>query len=224
MATTVGEFKIENVGRTIARNVRFEFDPPIKSSWDGDAGHVPIAETNLLKHGIPTLPPGKPVEALFDQLPARLGKGLPDDYDVTVSYEDPLGKRYSERMTVGYSHLKEVGRIHRGDIHDVHKEIKDIARELHRWTYMGKALRVMTREDVKEDRREVEERFAQQEAEANSEAEAVKEDEVEQLGPAGFEVKRALSSFRKLILRGSQRTARQLCASPALWNQTGTIT
>jgi hypothetical protein len=42
-------------------------------------------------YGIPTLPPGKPVEALFDQLPARLGQGLPDDYDVTISYEDPLG-------------------------------------------------------------------------------------------------------------------------------------
>ena len=145
-----------------------------------------MAETNLLKQGIPTLPPGKPVEALFDQLPARLGKGLPDDYDVAISYEDPLGQKYSERMTVGYSHLQEVGRIHRSDIHEVHKELKDIARELHKWTYLGRALRVMTAEDVKEDLREMEERFAQQEAEA----EATKVDEVEQLGPTGFEVQR----------------------------------
>jgi hypothetical protein len=189
VATTVAQFKIENVGRTIARNVRFEFNPPIESSWDGEAGHVPIAQTNLLKHGIPTLPPGKPVEALFDQLPARLGREMPDDYEVTVSYEGPLGKTYSEPMTIGYSHLKEVGRIHRADIHDVHKEIKDIARELHRWTYLGKGLRVMTRDDVKEDRREMEERFAQQEAEAKAAAEAATVDEVEQLGPSGFEVK-----------------------------------
>jgi hypothetical protein len=192
VATTIAQFKIENVGRTIARNVRFEFDPPIESSWDGEAGHVPIAQTNLLKDGIPTLPPGTPVEALFDQLPARLGRGLPDDYEVTVSYEGPLGKKYSEPMTVGYSHLREVGRIQRADIHDVHKEIKNIASELHRWTYQAKALRVMTGEEVKEDRRELEERFAQQEEKAKAEAEAAAAnvDEVEQLGPSGFELKR----------------------------------
>lgn len=188
--STVGEFRIENVGRTIARDVRFAFDPPIESSWDGDAGHVPFAKTNLLQHGIPTLPPGKPVEALFDQLPARLQKGLPDDYEVTISYEDPLGKKYSEPMTVGYSHLKEVGRMERRDIQDVHKEIKDIAREVRKWTFMGTAIRVMTRDDVREYNREMEEHFAQREAEATkAEAQGADAgDKIERLGPSGFEV------------------------------------
>jgi hypothetical protein len=186
---TVAEFRIENVGKTIARNVRFQFTPPIESSWDGDDGHVRLAETNLLRHGIPTLPPGKPVEALFDQLPARVSKDLPDDYEVTVSYEDPLGRTYSEPMTVGYSHLKDVGRLHRHDVHDIHREIRKIARELRRWTYMGNALRVMTGDDVKENHRQREEYFARKEAEAQAEADAAKADEVEQLGPTGFKAK-----------------------------------
>jgi hypothetical protein len=177
---TISEFKITNLGPTIARNVRFSFNPPLQSSRDGNDGVTPIAETNLFKIGIPSLAPGKEIVALFDQLPERLSRGLPDDYEVTVSYDDASGKCLSETMTVGYSFLKEVGRIHRRDIHDVHRELERLNREVRRWTVLGSAVRVMRPEDVTAA---VEER--KEELRERREAQA-KRDEIERLGPTGM--------------------------------------
>jgi hypothetical protein len=187
---TIAEFEITNIGTTIARDVRFEFDPPLHSSRDNESS-VPLAKTNLFKHGIRSLAPGKEVVALFDQLPQRIEQGLPDDYEVTVSYADRFGAKHSETMTVGYSFLRDVGRVtRRGPAEDIHKEIREIARELRKWTYFGRGLRVMTNADVKEHRRELDEQYElQRQAEAEAEAAKVEpsQDAIERLGPTGFE-------------------------------------
>jgi hypothetical protein len=177
---TIAQFKITNLGSTIARSVRFSFEPPLQSSGDSVEGVTPLAETNLFKVGIPSLAPGKEVVALFDQLPDRLSKGLPDDYEVTVSYDDASGKRFSETMTVGYSFLKEVGRIHRRDIHDVHRELERLYREVRKWTVLGSAVRVMRPDDVSASMEEREEELRQR-----REAQAAR-DEVERLGATGM--------------------------------------
>ena len=69
---TIAEFRVTNIGTTLARNVRFEFDPPLKSIHDDDhPDEPPLAELNLFARGIPSLPPGKEIVAIFDYLPAR---------------------------------------------------------------------------------------------------------------------------------------------------------
>lgn len=81
-----------NYGNTAARNVRFQFDqPPVSSVWDEQ--NSPLAEMNLLKAGVPTLPPGKEVVAMFDSIPERLERGLPMSYSVYLSYEDQTGAK-----------------------------------------------------------------------------------------------------------------------------------
>lgn len=43
---------VQNVGKTLAKNVRLTFDPPLVSSMAGNDGYN-FQESNLLKHGIP---------------------------------------------------------------------------------------------------------------------------------------------------------------------------
>lgn len=182
---TVAEFRITNIGTTVARKVRFAFDPPLVSSRDDEPTNVPLAATNLFKHGIPSMAPGKVIDGLFDQLPQRMKRGLPDDYEVTVSYTDALGERYSEPMTVGYSYLRDFGRVRRRNIHDIHTKIEDIAREVKRWTVLGRAIQVMTPADVKDYHRELDELRAQRAAEREVEDAVSSGDQIEQLGPDG---------------------------------------
>jgi hypothetical protein len=176
---TIAEFKITNIGPTIARNVRFKFKPPLQSSRDSKATTTALAETNLFKRGIPSLPPGKEIIALFDQLPTRIERGLPDDYEVTVSYRDGLGKKYSEAMSVGYGYLREVGRVNRYGLHEIHRELKGLAREVKRWTVLGQAIKVMTPDDVKKYHRELNDHYAKVEALVEAVGEG---DQIEQLG------------------------------------------
>lgn len=55
---------VTNVGKTLARDVRLTFEPKlasthVKDEWD-------LNETVLIKEGIPAMPPGKRLVALFD--------------------------------------------------------------------------------------------------------------------------------------------------------------
>jgi len=137
----IAQFRIRNIGATLARDVRFEFDPPLKSTRDDDPNLPVLAELNLFTKGIPSLPPGMEEYILFDQLPARNATDLPDDYDVTVKYTDPLGTKFEETMTVGISHRREAVRLTLHDVHDVHRELKIIADHVKKWTVVGHAIR-----------------------------------------------------------------------------------
>jgi hypothetical protein len=74
---------VENVGRTMARNVTITPDKPFKSTLPGPRE---IEETPPFREPIPALPPGKKIRVLFDSVPARLNSDLPRAYDVTVRY------------------------------------------------------------------------------------------------------------------------------------------
>jgi hypothetical protein len=80
---------VANLGRTIARNVRFEVDPPFESSRDA-SNPVPLAKLKLFTEGIPSLVPGKRIVFLFDLLNHR-PKELPNSYRVTLRYEGERG-------------------------------------------------------------------------------------------------------------------------------------
>ncbi|HVF12699.1 MAG TPA: hypothetical protein VNA87_06400 [Actinomycetota bacterium] len=74
----------ENIGRTLATDVRVRFDPPLTStlpqpwSWE---------RSSLLRDGLPSMPPNKQWRLLFDSFPERVKVGtLPMIYDVEVEY------------------------------------------------------------------------------------------------------------------------------------------
>ena len=81
---------VENIGRTMARDVTIRFDKPLESTLSRPRE---IDETPLFREPIPTLPPGKKIRVLFDSYAARLEAELPLTYDVMLRYKGPTGKK-----------------------------------------------------------------------------------------------------------------------------------
>jgi len=114
------ELSIKNVGSLLARNVRFTFDPPVETTFDSNPEFGPLAEKQLFQEGIPSLPPAKEIRMMFDRGVDRTERGLPDSYEVEVSYTDPFGHPFTERMVIDFGIYRSRGPIHRKGLHEIH--------------------------------------------------------------------------------------------------------
>ncbi len=94
---------VRNHGNTVAHDVQFSFDKPLRST--NDALGYPLADVKFLRDGIPTLTPGAEYRVMFDSIPARheagnRGEELPDSYTVTVQYNNRNGDALSPEKYV----------------------------------------------------------------------------------------------------------------------------
>ena len=112
---------VENVGPLAAKDVRFNFDPPMVSVRDDP--WPPVGST-LLTHGIPTLPPRKKHRFFLDSFPERVRASLPLTYEVLVTYRaDDRREPFHEVFTIDLSFLRGLGEAHRETTHDVADEL-----------------------------------------------------------------------------------------------------
>ncbi|MDN3249731.1 hypothetical protein [Streptomyces sp. ZSW22] len=79
---------IENIGPTMARNVRISCDPPLVSGWGDDLTEM---LHRALSRSIPMLPPGRRLEFLLDNQDRFQNSDLPTSYTFTVESEGPGG-------------------------------------------------------------------------------------------------------------------------------------
>jgi hypothetical protein len=146
---------IENVGRTLARNVRVEFEPPLSST----RADVRFEEIPALRDGIPTLPPGRKFRYFFDSSIERLNRtDLPRSYEVEVRYgrhddrDLPLEKYVLDLHSMLESSPPDE------PLHDVAKALKGIKDEVAKWGDGLDGLRVIDRTEqtlqVEAERRE----------------------------------------------------------------------
>jgi hypothetical protein len=142
---------VENVGRTMARDVSIRFDKPLQSTLSGPRE---IDESPLLRKPIPTLPPGRKIRVLFDQYAARLEAGLPLTYDVTLRYEGPFGKKEWEhpyRLDLGiYLGSQEPPK----GLPELVTEVENIRKELQKWRDGTRGLLVQAIDRRRQQRRE----------------------------------------------------------------------
>jgi hypothetical protein len=139
--------KISNLGTSLARDVRFNFTPPLESTWE----HVAFNELKMFRDSISTLAPGKVIQTIFDISHERWAKReeLPDVYEARVRYTDETGKRpFDERMHLDLGIYWNLTQIERYGIHDVHERLKDIRNELKKWTATGGGLLRLSPEDL----------------------------------------------------------------------------
>jgi hypothetical protein len=85
---------IENIGASLARDVRIAANPPLQRSYEtADGPATPIRNWHILTDGIATLPPGQRIELPFDIVRERLANDdLPDRYRLTVDAVGPFGQ------------------------------------------------------------------------------------------------------------------------------------
>lgn len=107
---------VKNIGPTLARDERFEFDPPIKSSDDD----LDPNKIKMFRAGISTLAPGKEIRTLFEKGPARHESELPETYEVTIIYTDQSGKRnYEEKIDLDFGLYWDRLTVTRRDVQDL---------------------------------------------------------------------------------------------------------
>jgi hypothetical protein len=128
---------IRNIGRTAAHDVRFEFDPRIKTAME------PWVEESPLDIGIAMLAPQRRVRIPFDDLIRRHKAELPDRYEVTISYVGGGRKPNERHVDPPYTlDLRLVSRLPvpwpKG-INEVADALEDIKRTTERWTAWGTA-------------------------------------------------------------------------------------
>lgn len=82
---------VENVGPTIARNVRIAATPPPIRSFD-PPDKVPLHDWRVFAHGIATLPPRGRMVYLFDIASRRFNApNMPMRYEFVVTAQGPFG-------------------------------------------------------------------------------------------------------------------------------------
>ena len=156
---------ISNLGRTIARRVRIEFNPPLARSLDNrapteqekEAGGPlpPLVPFEVFTEEIPSIAPGKVIRTFFDSMMQERCEDLPEAYQVMVVYNDDRGASHTEDMPLGFGGYKNLEYIQRHTIHDVHKQLKKIADAVDRWGAglgHGSGILVVTRDDKRKDR------------------------------------------------------------------------
>jgi hypothetical protein len=122
---------IENIGTTVARNVRFSVEPPMRSTLELQ-GDPPLADARIFTHGVPMLPPRRRIEILFDFSPDRYEKGFETLYQVTINAEGPYGPieplRYEIdlRILYGWQYTTEK------TIHSGVKTLEKMQQDLHK--------------------------------------------------------------------------------------------
>jgi hypothetical protein len=146
---------IANLGRTMARNVRLEVDPPFDSSVYR-SGPVPLARFKLFTEGIPALAPGKRIVLLFDQMYQRADLDLPDTYRMRLTYEWDGGPLPPEELRLDLDLYRPLRQVRRHTVHDVSKTLDKIHRQFEKWTAgLGDGLLVLSPEDRRRRNEEI---------------------------------------------------------------------
>lgn len=142
---------ISNHGKTLARNVRFRFDPPLSSSLDDE--HDALSNIRLLTEGTPTFAPGRTIPIVFDTFVSR-GHERPDAYEVHITYDGEGGRRYEDKLMLDLGVYRNILYFTEYGISDVHDRLKEIGKILSRWGSSYGGLRTLSPDDERRLREE----------------------------------------------------------------------
>jgi hypothetical protein len=148
--------RISNLGATMARNVRFSIDPPLATTRRAEHD---VMAMQLFKSGIRSLVPGRVIEFFFDSWIGR--DGMTNIHTVEVTYTGERGKRYRDVLDLDLDMYLGMRFIRRHTIHDVHKQLENIASILEDFKASGGGVLTMTPEAV--DKRDEERQQAVEE-------------------------------------------------------------
>lgn len=121
---------IENIGQTVARDIRLSFDPPLASTMERPWAWE---ESMLFSDGIPTLPPRKRIDVFFDSMISRYESDLPLRYTATVTYTGVGNRDYTD------DYVLDLG-MYRGTppppdaMPELVKAVEKLSKEVEKWT------------------------------------------------------------------------------------------
>ena len=142
---------VENVGTTLARDVRFEFTPGLATSMkDND-----LANSALVREGVRFLPPRHRISVLFDLSHDRRNSGRHMRYQVTVRYRNFRGREQEPlSYVVDLEHLYGPHLVTEYGVHHAATALREIAALL-KGSTSGNRIRVAAHDEDAEREREV---------------------------------------------------------------------
>jgi hypothetical protein len=141
---------VSNMGRTMARDVRVTFDAPFESGVFADDQHTLRHFEERFAAGLHSMPPGKKIRTLLDLGTHRPAGKFNDRYTASIAYKsDVTGDNYCDTVVLDYDLYRNLVRVERKDIHDVHERLKEIATETKKWSPMGGGIAMVTSRDLR---------------------------------------------------------------------------
>ena len=116
---------VKNIGKTVAKNVKLEFEPKLKNSRGEDINNIP-----LIKEGIGSIPPGYEIKTFFDTTINYLNNDeYPLNYVAKISYKSDIqDKIRNSEQTLDLSVYKGLSFIDEKGMHELVKEIEKLER------------------------------------------------------------------------------------------------
>lgn len=147
---------IKNEGLTVARDVRFSFNPEWTSARPE---RNRIRESKVWREGISTLVPGQEIAMLADIVHERAKSDLPRTYEVVVSYASASHGRWGKPKPITDTYILDLD-VFFGystatvwSLHDVAEALRRIDAKMSGWTEgaAGGPLRVLARDGDRRD-------------------------------------------------------------------------
>lgn len=146
---------ISNIGKTLARDVKFIVEPALVPTKEGYAAK----DLTIFREGMPILPPGKVIRTVFDSFPEREARqDLPDRFEVIVRYRGESDS-FEDRIDLDLDLYRNLVSVRRDEIHHVNQTLKKVLDEIKKWRPRGaRGLVVMSpREKRRENERQARE-------------------------------------------------------------------
>lgn len=148
---------VENIGATLATNVKIKFNPDLVTSIKDS----PVADSVLLKEGIPVLPPGRRIETLFDMSHDRMEQNLEMRYEVVVSFRDYRKRKQEDlRYVIDLSYLYDIEVYRERSVHDGVVELQKMRSEMEKWRNRSKGLFIRRPTDLRREQRQASWQYA----------------------------------------------------------------
>lgn len=140
---------VENIGTTLARDVRITFNPPVTTAASTNG----LVDSVLLREGVSMLPPGRRIETLFDLSHDRLEQRLPMRYEVTVTFSDFRGHEENPlTYQIDLSYLYDLEPLGERTTHHLVEEVSKLRQEVERWRDAERGLLVRRPSDARRQR------------------------------------------------------------------------
>lgn len=144
--------EITNLGTSLARDVRIEIDPPLKTTTE-----IHLEDMKMLNEGVPTLAPGKKLKTLYDLFNRRNDDSLPSTHTAMLHYTDEDGGRsFEEEFILDLELYRYLSTVTRRSVHDLHKQLEEIRKVLAGWSAnIGRGMVAMSYEEAKARENEI---------------------------------------------------------------------
>lgn len=100
------EFIVQNVGPSVAKDVKVTFDPPITE----DVGQVAAFLARRYSRTIPTMSPGRRLSNIYSHWVGdgsdELAEPVPKEFAVAITYSDAHGRKYKDRYELTIQTLR----------------------------------------------------------------------------------------------------------------------